>query len=140
MPHRKDNGIFPPTHCCPPEPRLIQEEILWSDKRRPLFGLPLSFTRYTLYTDRLTIQTGFLTRRTEEIRLYRILDVSLKQSLCQRLFSVGSLRLQSADASSPKQFLHDIRYPEEVHRLLSDTAEQQRKLNRIGVMEYFDSF
>lgn len=140
MAHRKDNGGFSPVCCQPPEPRLVQEEILWSDKRRPFFGLPLSFTRYTLFTDRLTIRSGFLTRRTEEVRLYRILDVSLKQSIGQRLFKVGSLKLQSADASSPKQFIHDIRYPEEVYRLVSDVAEQQRKINRIGVMEYFDSF
>lgn len=140
MQHRQYPGFFPPINCHPPEPRLVQEEILWSDKRRPFFGLPLSFTRYTLYTDRLTIRSGFLTKRTEDIRLYRILDVSLKQSLGQRLFKLGSIRLQSADAGTPNQFMHDIRYPEEVYRLVSDTAEQQRKLNRVGIMEYFDHY
>ena len=137
MGEHRGNDFFAPTRYQPPEPRLVQEKILWRDKRRPIFGLPLSFTTYTLYTDRLVIQSGLLTRRTEEIRLYRILDVSLKESVCQRLFRVGSITLQSADQTSPKQFIHDIRHAEDVHRLVSDIAEQQRRINRIGVMEFF---
>ena len=129
-----------PIRFKPPEVDLVSEHILWCDKRRPIFGLPLSFTKYILYADRLVIQSGFLTRRTEEIRLYRILDTSLKQSLGQRLFQVGSIRLQSADAISPRFFIHDIRYPENVHRLVSDLAEQQRQINRIGLWECFDRF
>ena len=122
----------------PPQTRLVQDQLLWRDKKRPFFGLPLSFTRYSLYTDRLVVQTGFLTRRTEEIRLYRVLDVSLKQSLFQRLFRLGSLKVTTADATAPTQFIHDIRHCEEVHRLVSDIAEEQRKINRIGVMEFFE--
>ena len=123
-----------------PEIELVQEKILWSAKRRPIFGLPISFTRYTLYSERLMIQTGFFTRRTEEIRLYRVLDVSLRQSLGQRLFQIGSIKLQTADATAPKVFIHDVRHSEQVHRLLSDVAEQQRKINRMGIMEYLDGF
>ena len=122
----------------PPQTKLVQEQLFWRDKRRPFFGLPLSFTRYSLYTERLVVQTGFLTRRTEEIRLYRILDVSMKQSLLQRLFRLGSLKVTTADATAPTQFIHDIRHCEEVHRLVSDMAEEQRKINRIGIMEYFE--
>ncbi len=122
----------------PPDARLIQDTLLWRDKRRPFLGLPLSFTTYSLYTDRLMIQKGFLTRRTEEIRLYRILDVSLTQTLLQRIFKLGSVKLCSADMTAGKQFIHDVRHPVAVHRLVSDVAEQQRIINRVGVVEYFD--
>ena len=122
-------------------PPIIQqepEEVLWCDKRRPFFGMDISFTKYTLYPERLVIQTGFLHRKTEELRLYRILDVTLKQTFGQRLWSLGSIVLQTGEATSPKVFVHDIRDSEQVYRLLSNVAEQQRRENRIGIMECFD--
>jgi len=129
-----------PIRYHPPEVNLVSEKVLWCDKKRPILGLPLSFTKYILYGDRLIIQSGFLTRRIEEIRLYRVLDIGLKQSLMQRLFHLGSVRLQSADVISPKVFIHDIRHSENVHRLISDLAEQQRQINRISFMEFYDGF
>lgn len=114
-----------------------QDVLLWKDKSRPFFGLPLSFTTYSLYEDRLIIKSGLLTRHTEEIRLFRVLDVSLKQSLFQRLFHVGSVKLVTADETAPKFFLHDILDSEDVLRLVSDTVHEQRKINRIGTFESF---
>lgn len=136
---QKENDSVPIRYR-PPESQLVSENVLWCDKKRPIFGLPISFTKYILYADRLVIQSGFLTRRVEEIRLYRILDTSLRQSLGQRLFHLGSIRLQSADAVSPKFFIHDVRHSENVHRLISDLAEQQRQVNRISLLECFDGF
>ena len=123
---------------CPPQTRPDQENLLWRDKKRPFFGLPVSFTTYSLYEDRLIIQTGLLTRNTEEIRLYRVTDVSLKQSLFQRLFKLGSIKVTSADATTPRQFIHDVLHPEAVYRLVSDASEEQRKLNRIVAAKFFD--
>ena len=31
---------------------------IWRDRKRPIFGLPLSFTVYTLLEDKLLIDTG----------------------------------------------------------------------------------
>ena len=36
-------------------------EYLWTDKKRTLFGLPLSFTRYYLTESRLITRIGLLT-------------------------------------------------------------------------------
>ena len=33
--------------------------IVWKDRKRTLFGLPWSFTKYSLSDDRLFISTGF---------------------------------------------------------------------------------
>ena len=55
-------------------------KIIWKDTRRPIFGLPLSFTKYTLLEDKLLIDTGFLSTKQEEIKLYRIMDVKLNRS------------------------------------------------------------
>ena len=47
---------------------------IWKDRKRPIFGLPLSFTKYILTEEKLIINTGFLVKTEEEIRLYRMTD------------------------------------------------------------------
>lgn len=75
---------------------------VWKDRKRTLFGLPWSFTRYYLTEDKLIIETGFLSRREEEIRLYRILDITLQRPFAQRLFGLGTVHLCTADHSTPE--------------------------------------
>ena len=60
--------------------------ILWTDKKRTLFGLPLSFTRYYLTDHQLITRTGFLSVQEDEIELYRITDKRIQQPLSQRIF------------------------------------------------------
>ncbi len=136
--NKRSDADQPQVRYHPPQVALSRETLLWRDKRHPFFGLPLSFTTYSLYEERLVIRSGIFTLHTEEIRLYRVLDVSLKQTLLQRLFRLGSVKVITADASAPKQFIHDIRHAEAVHRLISDAAEEQRWLNRIAAMELFE--
>lgn len=56
-------------------------EILWKDRKRIFCGLPWTFTRYSLTKEKLIIDTGFLSRKEEEVRLYRVLDMTLKRGL-----------------------------------------------------------
>ena len=57
-------------------------EYLWKDRKR-YFGLPLSFTRYSLSEDRLFISVGFLNIKDDEILLYRVRDIDTCRSLWQ---------------------------------------------------------
>lgn len=34
-------------------------EIIWKDRKRPIFGLPLSFTSYSLSDERLFVKKDF---------------------------------------------------------------------------------
>ena len=101
----------------------------WKDKKRPLFGLPLSFTTYTLYQDKLLVDTGLLFRKQEEVRLYRIVDITLVQSIFQRIFGVGTIHCCSADNSTPEFNIKDVKKPYEVKELLSNMVEEERKKN-----------
>lgn len=116
-------------------PSITLPEPFWSDKKRPIFGLPLSFTRYSLFEDRLLIQRGFLMRRQEEIRLYRITDQALRQTLTQRIFGVGDIVIYSADSSTPKYILCGIRQPYDVTNVLSELIERERRRLGIGFFE-----
>ncbi len=104
---------------------------IWTDKKRGLFGLPLSFTRYTLTEDRLYIRTGVFTRVEDEIWLYRILDVTLRQTLWQRIDRVGSIHCCSSDASQKEFTLENVKNSKEVKELLSNMIETQRERKRV---------
>lgn len=112
------------------------EVILWKDRRRYL-GMPLSFTRYELTAQRLTIRTGLFTTKTEEILLFRILDINLKRSFGQKLFGVGSIACYTMDRSSPQFELKNIKHSEKVRRLLGKVVEAERDRKRISAREVY---
>ena len=112
---------------------------IWQDKKRPIFGLPLSFTKYTLLEDKLLIDTGLFSLNQEDVKLYRIVDLTLKRSLLQRLFKVGTIHCCSADKTTPEFDIKDIKNPFEVKELLSKEIEKQRDKKRISGRENFIS-
>ena len=115
---------------------MEKNDILWTDKKRPFFGLPLSFTRYTLTKDKLIITVQFLYLHEEEIRLYRIMDVTLKQSLLQRLFGVGTIHCCSVDVSSPEFEISSVKMPRKVRDILSEAVDTQRKERNVTSSEF----
>lgn len=114
-----------------------EDTVLWRDKKRPFFGFPLSFTTYSLFSDRLMIERGFVFRHEDEVRLYRVMDVKFKQSLFQRFFGIGSLIVYSADTSSPRFLIQHILHPRDVFRLISNQTEEERRRVNAGVLETF---
>ena len=112
------------------------EEILWQDRRRYL-GLPMSFTIYSFSNNKFYLKKGVFTTHSEEILLYRVLDVQFKQSLWQRFFGVGTVTLTTADKSTPIMELKSIKTPERVMKALSTLVEQRRDEKRVTGKEMF---
>ena len=110
--------------------------IVWKDRKRPIFGLPLSFTKYMLTDEKLIIDTGILSRRQEEIRLYRITDFSVTQKLFQRLFGVGNIHISSSDNTQGEFTIFEIKKEYEVKELLSDMVEKEREKKGIVTNEF----
>lgn len=117
----------------------MASNVLWKDRKRTLFGLPWSFTRYTMTEEKILIETGFFSRNEEEIRLYRIMDVTMKRTLRDRLFGVGTIHCCSADKSAPEFDLRRVKCPSEVKEMLSDRVESERERKRIAGREYMMS-
>lgn len=110
--------------------------IIWKDRKRPIFGLPLSFTKYALTEEKLLITTGFFSTNEEEIRLYRIMDLTLKRSIWQRIFGVGTIHCCSGDKTTPEFDIKDIKRPSEIKELLSKNIEIQRDKKRVSGREF----
>lgn len=111
-------------------------EYLWNDRKRTLFGLPLSFTKYMMTEDRLFIEQGFLSKKEDEVRLYRIMDVSLTRSFLQRIFGVGTIHCCSADKTMKDFDIISVKKPKDVKEQLSQLIEAQRDAKRVTNREY----
>lgn len=117
--------------------QVALETPMWSDKKRPFFGLPLSFTRYSLYPDRITIDRGFIFCHHDELRLYRIRDLKMNRGPFQRLFGLGDVVLMTSDISTPRIVLRDILQPQDVFRTISCLAEEERQRIGVNVIESY---
>lgn len=112
-------------------------KILWKDKKRLLFfGLPWTFTNYTLLEDKFLVDSGLLTSTQDEIRLYRIMDVTLTRTLFQKIFGLGTIHCDTVDKSSPKLNIINIKNPLAVKELLSQSVEKERMKKRVSSREY----
>ena len=107
------------------------EDSIWHDKRRPIFGLPLSFTVYELTEQRLYVRTGFLSVKEEEIRLYRILDLTYEASLFQRMFGVGCIKLVTSDKTAGTIVIDQVKKAREVKELMAEHVEMERDKKRV---------
>lgn len=110
----------------------VSTDILWKDRKRILFlGLPWSFTRYSVSKDRFFISKGFFSVKDDEVRLYRIMDISLERSFMQRLVGVGTIEVCSGDKTMGDFEIKNIKRPKATKELLSNLVEKQRDIKRV---------
>lgn len=113
--------------------------IVWKDRKRWL-GMPLTFTKYTLVENndwtKLYVNTGLLFTHEEEINLYRIYDISISQSLGDKIFGVGTITLYSKDESSPCLNIIKVKKPYEVRNMLAKMVEQEKAKRGFRVAEF----
>ncbi len=103
-----------------------QIDYVWSDKKRPFLGLPISFTRYYLTENRLITRAGFLNVKEDELEIYRIIDKNLKRTMWQRLFGVGTIILYCRDVDTPEKHIISVKCPREVSDLIGTFITQYR--------------
>ncbi len=114
----------------------MADKIVWQDRKRIIFGLPWTFTKYKLMEDKIQICTGFLNKKEEEIRLYRIMDNTLEKPLGQRIFGLGTIKCNSADKTTPVFYLARIKNADKVRNMLSDMVEKERTRKRVSGREF----
>ena len=113
-------------------------EIIWKDRKRIFFGLPWTFTKYSISEDRLFISTGFFSVKEDEVRLYRIMDVSLERKLWQRMCGLGTIKCCSADKTMGDFEIKNIKKSREVKEMLSNMVEDERTKKKDSSREFMD--
>lgn len=113
---------------------------LWKGRKRILFlGLPWTFTSYTLLEDKFLVDSGLFTSHQEEIRLYRIVDISLTRTFIQKIFGLGTILCDTSDKSCPKLEIINIKDVKNVKELLSEAVENERVRKRVSSREFMHS-
>ena len=114
-------------------------QYLWKDRKR-YFGLPLSFTKYSLSEDRLFISQGLLNIKDDEVLLYRVRDINTKRTLWQRLFGVGTITIASSDKSMPMLEIKNVKDPLWVKELIHENVEVAKRKHRVRHSEISGDF
>jgi hypothetical protein len=101
-----------------------------------LWGLPLLqlgydklVSHHRLTTQRLTHRHGILQQQIRRLELIDIDDVTVRQSILQRLVNAGTIELQSSDVTDPLLVMHGVAPVREVSLMIDDArrAERQRR-------------
>ena len=102
-----------------------------------LFLSPMSrhlrqrFTKMTMVGDKLRYETGMLSKATRTIQLSKVQDVTVRQSVGQRMAGIGDLSIETAGESSRLTF-PNIDAPQQVADRIIDAS------HRIGVRGIHD--
>ena len=108
---------------------------LWQARKRHR-GMPISFTTYSVSEERLFRDSGLLNRTYEEVLLYRIRDISLKRSLGQMIFGVGTIVIHSSDKSSGTLEIENVKSPKQVKELIHQLVEESKTRRRFRFGEF----
>jgi len=109
---------------------------MWRERKRNAIGLPWTFTVYSFDDERFFLDRGFFTKTQDEVRLYRILDMSVERTLWQRIFGMGTIHLHTSDKTLGDFDVKNIRNVMEVKEQLSKAVEAMRDKKRVVSREY----
>lgn len=99
-------------------------------KRWVFFGLPLTFTKYTVDDERLIINRGFLKTIEDDCYIYKILDVKLEKTVWERIFGLGSVVCYTGDVSDKVIKLEHIKHAKEIKDFIFEQSEAMRRKRR----------
>ena len=118
--------------------------LFWGFGLLVAFGLGLLFllrawylvaaTRYRLTTQRLFVQTGLIAKNLEEVELFRVKDVTLRQGVLDRLLGTGTVTVLSTDDTAPVLEIQGILHPLDAKERIRTAfrAARQREGLRTG--------
>jgi hypothetical protein len=121
-------------------PNATQEVVLWKGKPASISDrlkgiVRLNTTTYTITSQRIMVKTGLIGKNVEEIELLRVRDLSVTQSIMDRMLGIGSLTVFSDDASAPQLLFRKIHDAQTVKDVLRKAVRDEKVSNNISYRE-----
>jgi len=116
-------------------------QILWILAPLPVLGVLAwgmmlrASSDYRVYGDRLEMERGVLSRRIDNVELFRVRDLGVKQGLLGRILNFGEVYVHSTDASSPDVVMPAIDHPREFYQTLRDLVTESRAHRQTMIVE-----
>ncbi len=108
-----------------------RDEVVFTERKRILFfGLPWTFTKYTIAPSMLTINEGLLKTTENDCYMYKIQDVRLTQTLIEKMFGLGTVECFSGDVTHPDLRMIHIKHAKEVKNYILEASEEARMKRR----------
>ena len=125
---KKENEIV---ESKPGENEAEADKKTYTERRCWLFfGLPFTFTKYTVTDEVITINEGFLNTKENDCYLYKVQDVELHTSLAERIFKLGTVACYTGDNTHPQLYLTHIHHAKEIKNYILKASEEARRRRR----------
>ena len=103
----------------------------FSERKRILFfGLPWTFTRYTVKEEVITIDSGLLSTKENDCYMYKVQDVEHTASIWERMVGLGTIVCYTGDTTHPKLLIEHIRNSKQIKEFILKESEEARLKRR----------
>ena len=99
-------------------------------KRWMFFGLPFTFTKYTVREDMITVAEGFFRTIENDCYMYKVQDVELSATLWERIFKMGTVICYTGDTTNPKLYIEHVRNAKSIKDFILEASEEARRKRR----------
>jgi uncharacterized membrane protein YdbT with pleckstrin-like domain len=92
---------------------------------------------YRITTERIVVELGVLSKRTEQIDLYRITDYVVERPFSQRLLGTGNIVLEAMDRTTPRIVVRGIRTDVmALYEKLRTSTEREKRRRGVRVVDF----
>ena len=95
-------------------------------KRWLFFGLPFTFTKYTVKEDMITVDTGLMKTVENDCYMYKVQDVQLVASLVEKIFRLGTIICYTGDTTDPQLVIKHVKNSKEIKNFIFEKSEEAR--------------
>lgn len=108
-----------------------EDQVKYQERKRILFfGLPWTFTKYTITPSTITVDKGLLKTEEDDCYMYKVQDVKLTQTLMEKIFKLGTIICYTGDVTDSELQLVHVKHAKEIKNYLLKASEEARLKRR----------
>ena len=92
--------------------------------------------KFEVTSQRIKVHSGVLSKKTEELELYRVKDSRVEQPFFLRLFGLANVIIVSTDSTTPISMIPAIKGAQDLREQIRIFVEERRDQKRVRVTEF----